>query len=184
MTTRSARRALRPTPDPSDARPRRAGLARTRVRPGAERVPADRVDGAAADRLRTRDGAVGDIADGDGRAARPRTSGALKQGVFAVIGIPLMFVASRLPVAFWKKMAWPALIGATLFQLLVFVPGLGVEATETATGSRSPGFQFQPAEFLKLALALWIGYVLLPQADPARPLAPRLHPGRARRMRS
>src|SRR3546814_10391787 len=35
----------------------------------------------------------------------------IKQGVFAVLGIPLMFIASRLPVAFWRRMAWPVLIG-------------------------------------------------------------------------
>src|SRR6478736_10576808 len=43
----------------------------------------------------------------------------IKQGVFALIGIPLMLIASRLPVEFWKRMAWPALIGALLFQMLV-----------------------------------------------------------------
>src|SRR6478736_8501296 len=50
----------------------------------------------------------------------------IKQGVFALIGIPLMLVASRLPVEFWKRMAWPALIGALLFQMLVFTP-LGID---------------------------------------------------------
>ncbi|MDQ1177532.1 cell division protein FtsW (lipid II flippase) [Microbacterium sp. SORGH_AS 421] len=39
----------------------------------------------------------------------------IKQGVFAVIGVPLMFVLSRAPLRFWKRMAWPALILATLF---------------------------------------------------------------------
>jgi len=68
-------------------------------------------------------------------AGEPPYEAVIKQAVFAVIGIPLMFVASRLPIRFWKRAAWPALIGAVLFQLLVFVPGLGVEATETATGS-------------------------------------------------
>ena len=35
----------------------------------------------------------------------------IKQGIFAVLGIPLMFVASRFPVSFWRKVAWLALIG-------------------------------------------------------------------------
>ena len=80
--------------------------------------------------------------------------------MFAVIGIPLMFVASRMPVRFWKRIAWPALIGAVLFQLLVFVPGLGVEANGNRNWVQIAGLQFQPAEFLKITLALWIGYVL------------------------
>ena len=84
----------------------------------------------------------------------------LKQGVFALIGVPLMFIASRLPLTFWKRAAWPALIGATLLQLLVFVPGIGVEAHGNRNWIQIAGFQGQPAEFLKLGLALWLGYVL------------------------
>jgi cell division protein FtsW len=83
----------------------------------------------------------------------------IKQGVFAVLGIPLMFVVSRFPVTFWRRMAWPVLIGATAFQLLVFTP-LGVESYGNRNWISIAGFQFQPAEFLKLALALWMGAVL------------------------
>lgn len=84
----------------------------------------------------------------------------LKQGVFAVIGIPMMFVASRFPISFWKKIAWPALIVTTMFQLLVFVPGLGVNNDGNQNWVNIAGLQMQPAEFLKLSLALWLGYVL------------------------
>jgi cell division protein FtsW len=83
----------------------------------------------------------------------------LKQAVFAMIGIPLMLVASRLPVEFWKRAAWPALVFALLFQMLVFTP-LGVEANGNRNWISIGGIQAQPAEFLKLALALWIGYIL------------------------
>ncbi|MCX6502277.1 MAG: putative peptidoglycan glycosyltransferase FtsW [Microbacterium sp.] len=83
----------------------------------------------------------------------------IKQGVFAMLGIPLMFLASRLPVSFWKKAAWPALIGATLFQLLVFTP-LGVTNDGNRNWINIAGLQAQPAEFLKLSLALWLGFIL------------------------
>jgi cell division protein FtsW len=85
--------------------------------------------------------------------------GVLRQGMFALLGVPLMFLISRVPVAFLKKMAWPALFGAVALQLLVFTP-LGIEDG----GNRNwidIGFQLQPSEFLKLALALWIAAVLL-----------------------
>nr|WP_275445157.1 putative lipid II flippase FtsW [Microbacterium aurum] len=84
----------------------------------------------------------------------------LKQAVFAVIGIPLMFVASRLPVSFWKKIAWPALIVSVGFQLLVFVPGIGIANDGNRNWVRIAGIQMQPSEFLKVTLALWLGYVL------------------------
>ncbi|GAA1523962.1 cell division protein FtsW [Microbacterium ginsengiterrae] len=85
---------------------------------------------------------------------------ALKQSMFAAVGIPLMFLVSRLPIAFLKRMAWPALIAALLMQLLVFTP-LGVEDGGNRNWIRLAGSTVQPSEFLKLALALWIAYVLL-----------------------
>ncbi|MCR2800634.1 MULTISPECIES: putative lipid II flippase FtsW [unclassified Microbacterium] len=84
----------------------------------------------------------------------------IKQSVFAAIGIPLMFVMSRFPVAFWKKIAWPALIAATFLQLLVFVPGIGIENDGNRNWISIAGQQAQPSEFLKLTLALWLGLVL------------------------
>ncbi len=83
----------------------------------------------------------------------------LKQVVFAVIGVPLMFIASRLPVTFWKKIAWPALIFGVAFQLLVFTP-LGHGADGNRNWIIIGGFQAQPSEFLKLGLALWVAFVL------------------------
>nr|WP_246383162.1 putative lipid II flippase FtsW [Microbacterium proteolyticum] len=84
----------------------------------------------------------------------------MKQSVFAIVGIPLMFVLSRARMGFWQKIAWPALIFATAFQLLVYVPGVGIAANGNRNWVQIAGFQFQPAEFLKLALALWMGAVL------------------------
>lgn len=83
----------------------------------------------------------------------------MKQAVFAIIGIPLMFIASRFPVTFWKKIAWPLLIAAVALQMLVFTP-LGIEVYGNRNWIGIMGYTVQPAEFLKLALALWIGYVL------------------------
>ena len=83
----------------------------------------------------------------------------IKQGVFALIGIPLMFVASRLPVSFWKRIAWPTLIGGVALQMLVFTP-LGHANDGNRNWIAIGTFQAQPSEFLKLALALWLGFVL------------------------
>jgi len=83
----------------------------------------------------------------------------MKQLVFAAIGVPLMFVVSRFPVRFWKRIAWPALIGALMLQLLVFTP-LGVSNDGNTNWINIGGMQAQPSELLKLALSLWMGYVL------------------------
>ncbi|WP_106813700.1 putative lipid II flippase FtsW [Microbacterium timonense] len=83
----------------------------------------------------------------------------LKQVMFALIGIPLMFIASRLPVLFWKRIAWPALIFGVAFQLLVFTP-LGIDNDGNRNWINVGGVQAQPSEFLKLGLALWLAFVL------------------------
>ncbi|MFT4281873.1 MAG: putative lipid II flippase FtsW [Microbacterium sp.] len=84
----------------------------------------------------------------------------IKQGMFALLGVPLMFVLSRFPVTFWKRIAWPALIGAICLQMLVFVPGIGIYNDGNTNWISIAGAQMQPSEFLKLSLALWLGYVL------------------------
>lgn len=83
----------------------------------------------------------------------------VKQGMFAVLGIPLMFIASRMPVRFWKRISWIALIVALGLQLLVFT-GLGYADGGNRNWISIAGVQAQPSEFLKLAFALWLGYVL------------------------
>lgn len=92
-------------------------------------------------------------------AGREPYDAVLKQAMFAAVGLPLMFIASRMPLRFWKRIAWPALILATAFQLLVFTP-LGVEDGGNRNWIMIAGVQAQPSEFLKLALALWLGFIL------------------------
>lgn len=84
---------------------------------------------------------------------------ALKQGIFAVIGIPLMLVLSRAKPGFWKAIAWPVLIVCIGFQMLIYTP-LAVHADGNTSWVNIGGVQAQPAEFLKLATALWIGFIL------------------------
>lgn len=84
----------------------------------------------------------------------------LNQTKFALIGLPLMLIASRTPVRVLRRLAWPALAVGVLFQMLVFVPGLGCGAGGNQNWVCLPGFSAQPSEALKLALALWLGAVL------------------------
>lgn len=83
----------------------------------------------------------------------------LKQAVFAAIGVPLMLIVGRFPVSLLKRLAWPALIITTAFQMLIYTP-LGYTNDGNRNWVHIAGIQAQPAEFLKLALALWIGLVL------------------------
>lgn len=82
----------------------------------------------------------------------------LNQARFALIGLPLAWVASRLPVRAYKRCAWPALVAALGLQALVPIFG------RTVNGNQNwlpiAGQSVQPSEMAKLALAIWLGVVL------------------------
>jgi len=81
------------------------------------------------------------------------------QARFAIIGLPLAWLASRLPVRFYKRFAWPVLLGALALQAMV--PLIGITVRGNQNWIRIPGGQsIQPSEFAKLALAVWLGVVL------------------------
>lgn len=97
---------------------------------------------------------VESLADGDSPYAV-----FLGQARFALIGLPILLIASRLPVRVVRLAAWPALLAAIVFQLLVFTP-LGRGEGGNRNWVALPGFMAQPSEVLKVALAIWIGAVL------------------------
>ncbi|MBM3689977.1 MAG: putative lipid II flippase FtsW [Actinobacteria bacterium] len=79
---------------------------------------------------------------------------AQRQGLFAVAGVVLMLIATRLPIVWWRRMAWPSLIAA--FALLGAVLVIGVEVSGQRNWIDIIGpFRLQPSEFAKLAIILW-----------------------------
>lgn len=84
----------------------------------------------------------------------------LDQAKFALIGLPLLVILSRVPVRVMQAFAWPVLGGAIVFQLLVFVPGLGCGEGGNRNWVCVGGMSAQPSEAIKLALAVWLGAVL------------------------
>lgn len=89
-----------------------------------------------------------------------------RQGLFAVVGIPLMLIASRMPPSFWKRWAWHFLLLGGALQLLVFVPGIGFGYGGNNNWIRiGESFSAQPSEFVKVALIVWIAFVLAPRFE-------------------
>ncbi|WP_066582133.1 putative lipid II flippase FtsW [Cellulomonas timonensis] len=84
----------------------------------------------------------------------------LKQAQFALMGLPVLWIASRLPVRAYKVAAWPLLGIAAVLQLAVFSP-LGADAVG---GNRNwlelGSLRVQPSEAVKFALCIWLGLVL------------------------
>jgi len=82
----------------------------------------------------------------------------LTQAQFAIIGLPVLVVAMRLPVRVYKALAWPALLAAVVLLVAVMFMGdaVGGNRNWIALGP----VRFQPSELAKLALAVWLGAVL------------------------
>ena len=89
----------------------------------------------------------------------------LRQGLFALLGIPLMLLAARLPAAFWRKWAGMALMIGMALQFLVVATSFG----RTSGGNRNwfvlGSFSFQPSEIIKVGLVIWLGLILSRKAD-------------------
>lgn len=83
----------------------------------------------------------------------------VKQGIYAAVGLVMMFALSRFSIKGLKRLAWPALGLGFVLLLLVFSPlGYGVGGNRNWIGVGQ--FSAQPSEAAKLALALWMATVL------------------------
>ncbi|MFE4951472.1 putative lipid II flippase FtsW [Leifsonia sp. NPDC056665] len=87
------------------------------------------------------------------------------QGMYALVGLPLMFIVSRIPMTFWKRSIWFILGAACFLQFLVLVTPLGVEIGGNRNWIRIGGFVGQPSEAIKIALVIWLGVVLARKQD-------------------
>jgi cell division protein FtsW len=79
-----------------------------------------------------------------------------RQAIWVVVGLPLAWVASRLPLRLLRALSWPALLGSAALVALTYVPSIGVEVNGNRNWLSVGGpFQMQPSELVKLALVLW-----------------------------
>jgi len=95
------------------------------------------------------------VSDGDFFA---RTS---RQAVLALVGIPLMLIAARAPMVFWKRWAWHAVLIAMALQALVVLIGSGGYNNNWLIIA---GFSFQPSELIKLAFVIWLALIVTRKA--------------------
>jgi len=89
---------------------------------------------------------------------------AARQGLYALVGVPAMLIAARAPIAFWKRWAGTAVLIGVALQVLVFTPlgyGYGGNNNWINLGS----FTAQPSELIKLALVIWLAWVLSRKGD-------------------
>lgn len=96
--------------------------------------------------------------------------GFMSQAMYASIGLIALFAALLVPIRLLKKQ-WFVFTGFVLaigLQILVFVPGIGRVINGNRNWVKFGPVQGQPSEFLKLALALWLGVFLAKNRDRLR----------------
>jgi len=79
-----------------------------------------------------------------------------RQLMFAVAGLVVMFIASRMPIASYRKLAYPLMGFALVSLVLVLLIGHSVAGQRNWIEIYGP-FRLQPSEFAKLAFVLWAG---------------------------
>jgi len=79
-----------------------------------------------------------------------------RQVIFAVIGTFAMLLTAVIPITFWKKNARLVILLAILLMVLVFLPGVGRSAGGARRWIKLVVFNFQPVEFAKLAVCIYL----------------------------
>ncbi len=83
-----------------------------------------------------------------------------KQVTFLVISLCVMFVTASLPYKLYKSISYIILFAAIALLVAVLFPALNVGANGAYRWLNLFGFTFQPAEFAKLAIIIFLGYSL------------------------
>ncbi len=93
----------------------------------------------------------------------------VKQSMWLLGGFTAMFFLSRYPYQRLSRWVGLALLFAVALMLVVFVPGFGVNVNGASRWIDLPaGMRVQPAEFVKLALILYVADLLARRATHVR----------------
>jgi len=99
-----------------------------------------------------------------------------KHLTYAVAGVVLMIAASRVPYVLYRKMAYPILIAAAVFLILIYIPGIGFSAGGARRWIRLGPVAFQPSEPAKLAVIFFLAYSLAAKRDLIKTFSPGFLP--------
>jgi len=108
--------------------------------------------------------------------ASDRNTFFFNQVVSLGVGLVGWIIASRIPYTYWRKWALPMLIVSLVLMMLVFVPGLSLNVNGASRWIRLGSFSFQPAEFLKLSLVLYLAVWLESRRSELRSIKEGLLP--------
>lgn len=81
-----------------------------------------------------------------------------KQGLFALLGILLLVVCRNFPYRWFRPLTYPFLVTAVVLLAAIKLSGFGYTAGGSARWLRFGGFSFQPSEFARFAMVIYLAY--------------------------
>ena len=91
-----------------------------------------------------------------------------RQALYAGIGFVLMILMMFFPYEILKRFAYPILILSILLLIAVLIPGIGHRAGGAMRWLKIQSFSFQPSEFAKLGLVIFLAYFLAKKEEKIR----------------
>ncbi len=91
-----------------------------------------------------------------------------RQGAYALVGFAAMALLMRIDLEVLRKMAWPVLGLCALLLIAVLIPGVGKKVGGAARWIKLGGLTFQPAEFVKVGLVLFLAHSLARKQDKVK----------------
>jgi cell division protein FtsW len=83
-----------------------------------------------------------------------------RQLCFALFGLLFMFLVMNIRYQALKRLVYPLLLASLLLLILVLIPGIGTTIGGSSRWFRIGPLSFQPSEFAKLALVIFLAYSL------------------------
>ncbi len=83
-----------------------------------------------------------------------------KQFMWAALGAMGMVVVMRVPTRRWRPFVVPGFVFACVLMVLPFLPGIGDQVNDARSWVAVGPINFQPSEFLKLALLVMCAHLL------------------------
>jgi cell division protein FtsW len=81
-----------------------------------------------------------------------------KQAVFAILGLVVLVGCRHVPYPFFRQLSYPLLLTAFGLLVIIQVTGFGFTAGGSTRWIRFGGFTFQPSEFVRFALVVYLAY--------------------------
>lgn len=88
-----------------------------------------------------------------------------KQAAFSILGMIALLVCRKFPLKLLCSLTYPMLCAAFLFLVALQIPGVGVSVGGAVRWLHFGGLSFQPSEFTRFALIVYLAYSMSKKQD-------------------